>query len=260
MNKIYILADIHGSWMPIEDLNNRLEEKLTSTDTIIILGDAGVNYYLNKRDDKLKEKLCSYGCKYFLIRGNHEERPSILYLRSPNWGHTTYFGGNVYYERNYPSIMYALDTVNFYTINGYSTLVIPGAYSVDKYYRIQNGWNWFSHEQLTEEEKASGNRLIKEKDFKFDLVLSHTCPIMYEPTDLFLSTIDQSSVDKSMERYLGEIEYKIDYKLWCWGHYHKYRQYPIYQGRQPLMLYNDKALDLIETMESLSNIHGVILK
>ena len=260
MNKIYMLADLHGDWRHISALNTRLKEKLDETDTIILLGDTGINFFFDKRDEARKERLSSYKCKYFLIRGNHEERPSILYNRNPNWSVTTYFGGNVYYEINYPNILYAHDDVRTYNINGYSTLVIPGAYSVDKYYRLQNGWEWFRHEQLTKEEMARGQAIIEKNNFKFDIVLSHTCPIMYEPTDLFLNQVDQSTVDKTMERYLGEIEYKIDYKLWCWGHYHKYRQYPMYQGRQPVMLYNDSALDLNETMKSLDEFHCVVMK
>ena len=54
----------------------------------------------------------------------------------------------------------------------------------------------------------------------FDLVLSHTCPYQYRPTDLFLSFIDQSKVDNSMELWMSQLHEKIDYGIWCWGHYH----------------------------------------
>ena len=58
---------------------------------------------------------------------------------------------------------------------------------------------------------------------KFDYVLSHTCPINYIPQHLFLSFIDQSTVDKSMERYLQEIYELLDkdyLKKWMYAHYH----------------------------------------
>lgn len=40
--------------------------------------------------------------------------------------------------------------------------------------------------------------MLSERDWKIDVVLSHTCPLRYEPTEVFLSMIDQSSVDKSI--------------------------------------------------------------
>lgn len=255
MNRIFLLGDIHGRWQPIRDLNTRLIKKFDDTDTIILLGDSGLNYYLDKRDDSFKEKMSKCPCTFFVVRGNHEQRPTILATNNTNWEINQYYGNLVWAEKKYPRIKYAMDTPCVYYIDKYKTLIIPGAYSVDKYYRLQNGWNWFEQEQLNEKERQLGRDTIARHGYNFDLVLSHTCPICYEPTDLFLSGIDQSLVDRTMEQYLGEIEYKIQYKLWCWGHYHHYRVYPNREGRQPLMLYNDAAIELNEWMEALpSNI------
>lgn len=253
MNRIFLLGDIHGIWQPIRNLNTRLVKKLDDTDTIILLGDAGLNYYLDKKDDNFKEEMSKYPCTFFVVRGNHEQRPSILASKdkSGNWKIGEFYGNLIWYEEKYPRIKYAMDAPTIYFINTYKTLVIPGAYSVDKYYRLQMGWNWFEHEQLTEAEMELGRAIVETEGFSFDLILSHTCPVCYEPTDLFLTMVDQSLVDKTMERYLGEIEYKIQYKLWCWGHYHRYRVYPNQEGRQPLMLYNNAAIELNEWMEAL---------
>ena len=54
----------------------------------------------------------------------------------------------------------------------------------------------------------------------FDLVLSHTCPYQYRPTDLFLGFIDQSKVDNSMELWMSQLHEKITYGIWLWGHFH----------------------------------------
>lgn len=59
---------------------------------------------------------------------------------------------------------------------------------------------------------------IREKHF--DIVLSHTCPFKYEPTELFLGGIDQRTVDDSTERWLDTIEESIQYKAWFCGHWH----------------------------------------
>lgn len=87
----------------------------------------------------------------------------------------------------------------------------------------------------------------------FDLVLSHTCPYPYEPTDLFLAGLDQSTVDSTMERYLGEIEFNLDYKRWAFGHFHADRLYPWADGRQMLMLFNENVVNLDKFMNMTEN-------
>ena len=53
-----------------------------------------------------------------------------------------------------------------------------------------------------------------------DIILSHTCPKKYIPTEMFLPMIDQSSVDNSTEEWLDTIEDAVDYKAWYCGHWH----------------------------------------
>ena len=252
--KYFVLADIHGSYQPIRDFHKRNKEQLDQTENILILlGDVGANYFLNNCDDKFKIKLGKYPFTYFCIRGNHEERPSNLF-NVDKWHMENFEQGVVYVENKYPYIKYALDYPSIYALNDkWLTLVFPGAYSIDKYYRLEREFGWFKDEQLTNEEMILGKELTNEVMKHFngcDLVLSHTCPIIYEPTDLFLSGIDQSTVDKTMEKYLGEIECGLNYKLYLWGHYHQTRIYPKYENRQLTMLYNDYILDLDKYMET----------
>lgn len=246
MDKIYIMGDIHGDYHPIKNIIDIVK---TDIDTIVLLGDAGLNYFFNYQDINTKRKINKYGINIFIIRGNHEERPSICMENNPNkWHIEKYWNNLVYVENDFPFIKYALDLPAKYEIptaqgESIKTLVLPGAYSVDKYYRIANNWSWFPQEQCDEKEMGHGVALAK-KSNTWDLVLSHTCPIIYEPTDLFLSTIDQSTVDKTTERWLGHIEYNLDYKLWAFGHFHALRIYPEYQGKQMLMLFNDTFFDV----------------
>ena len=250
MSKILMTADVHGSWGPIRDLYENMLKKqpLTEDDVLIILGDFGANFFFNHRDTEYKKKLGKYKITYFIIRGNHEERPSICMNKNPNAWHMEEFWGNqVYVENDYPYIKYALDMPAKYEIptaqgDSIKTLVLPGAYSVDKHVRLANNWSWFPQEQCNEEEMAAGVALARSDSY--DLVLSHTCPIIYEPTDLFLSVVDQSLVDKTTERWLGRIEHNLDYKLWAFGHFHSLRIYPEYQGKQMLMLFNDTFFDV----------------
>ena len=160
-----------------------------------------------------------------------------------------FLGGIVWVENDFPYIKYANDCPQPYQIGDYKTMVFPGAYSVDKHYRLMMGYSWFKDELPTEEEMEIGRDYVK--DLKtVDLVLSHTCPCAWEPTDLFLKGLDQSTVDKTMERYLGEIEFILDYKAWLWGHYHAYRDYPRIDGRRRTMLYSQEVIDLDQYMNN----------
>ena len=127
------------------------------------------------------------------------------------------FGGTVYIEDNYPNLIFAKDG-EIYNIDGYSVLVIGGAYSVDKEYRLLYGRKWFKDEQLTE--KEMDDILNKVRGEHFDIVLTHTVPYKYEPREVFIEGLDQSKVDKSMEFFLDKIEESIDYDKWYCGHYH----------------------------------------
>ncbi len=187
---------------------------------MIILGDAGLNYYLNKTDYKNKERSSECGIRVYCVRGNHEARPQNIpgmkLVNDPD------VGGQVYMEEEFPLIRYFVDGGE-YTIGGKSVLVIGGAYSVDKYYRLERAEGrhfsgWFEDEQLNEAEREAILKSVAGKHY--DFVFTHTAPITWEPTDLFLNSIDQSTVDKTMEKWLHEVAQSISWGIWCFGHYH----------------------------------------
>ena len=134
-----------------------------------------------------------------------------------------YCGGKILYEEAFPNILFAVDG-EIYNFDGYKCIVIGGAYSVDKHYRLAHGWHWWPDEQPDEEIKAAVEARLAALHWDIDIVLSHTCPRKYEPTEVFLSSLDQSSVDKSTEDWLDGIEDRLDYKKWYCGHYHTRKQ------------------------------------
>lgn len=253
---VYAIGDIHGSFTPIKNFLEYYPE-LSNDTVLILLGDVGFNYYLNDIDKQFKNNVKNFPFTLFCVRGNHEQRPSILAKQNPDeWHLETFFDNQVLVENEFPNIKYALDIPAVYNICGYKTLIIPGAYSIDKYFRLRNHWPWFEQEQLSDEEISQGLNLIKNHNYNFDLVLSHTCPISYEPSDLFLSTVDQSLVEKKMERFLENIEYSINYKLWLWGHFHKYRRYPYVDNKQCVMLSaGEEAINVLKWLKNPENYH-----
>ena len=214
---VLITGDCHGQ------VENRLayvkevmpEYEPTET-AVIILGDVGFQYYKNKKDWKLKHHAAQFGYTLYCLRGNHEDR-----ISNSKVAHRIYddeVKGFVWVEDEFPNIKYFDDDVEEYIINGKKVLTIPGAYSVDKWYRLQNNWMWFAEEQLTEQEMKFAEKYCEGQHY--DLVLSHTCPYDWMPTDLFLNCVDQSTVDKTMEVWMNKFKEMINWKAWCFAHYH----------------------------------------
>ena len=254
------MGDVHGNINSIYEFLESLTFKVNNKDTLILLGDSGLNYYepKSKKTKKIKQEFNELPLNIVILRGNHEQRPSILAKRFPKeWKHITYFGNKMLVEKAYPNIKYMLDCPAVYNINGYKTFCIPGAFSVDKHYRLKNNLRWFPAEQLNLKEMQKGNNLAEKYNYSFDLILSHTCPIQYEPTELFLSCIDQSKVDKTMELWMGNLVNKgLRSKLWCFGHYHGFKFWKDYETQQQLlMLYNTWVIEINEWMKGNNNFY-----
>ena len=211
---IYITGDKHADFREV--FNFCFDKKTSLDDILIVLGDVGINYYSNEKDNELKNNLKEhYPITFFCIHGNHEERPENI----KTYNTKIFHDGIVYYEESYPNILFAKDG-EVYNFNNHKVLVIGGAYSVDKYFRLSRGYNWYESEQPDNETKNKVKEVLKRLDNKVDIILSHTCPYKYIPREMFLDGIDQSTVDNSTEYFLDEIEESTDYNLWYCGHYH----------------------------------------
>ena len=210
---IYITGDTHGEFGRFKRFCEIAEP--TAEDIIIILGDAGFNYSRSRSDEKNKKYMDSIGMTIFSIHGNHELRPTNV----PGYKTKPFCGGTVWYQDEYPNLLFAKDG-EIYRFGKYDCIVIGGAYSVDKYWRLAVGAKWFVNEQPSPEIKEYVEQQLASRGNKIDIVLSHTCPIKYEPTEVFLPGFDQSKIDKSTEEWLGKIEAELDYKKWYCGHFH----------------------------------------
>lgn len=210
---IYITGDTHRDFYRIEDFC--AENGTAKDDILIILGDVGINYYLDRDDQVLKEWLETFPITLFMIHGNHEERPSEI----DTYEEVGWHGGIAYIEPEYPNLVFAKDG-EIYDLDGRSAIAIGGAYSIDKFSRLAGGGLWFPSEQPTDAIKDYVERQLDKVDWKVDIVLSHTVPLKYEPTHAFLPGVDQSKVDKTTEEWLDTIEDRLDYDEWYAGHYH----------------------------------------
>lgn len=209
---IYITGDTHRDFRRIAFFCDTLGTR--TDDILIILGDAGINYFGGQKDRDFKRVLSELPVTLFCIHGNHEQRPATL----PGYREAQWHGGAVYIEDEFSNLLFARDGEVF-DFDGRQCLVIGGAYSVDKPYRTQNV-SWWPDEQPSEAIRRTVEARLDELDNRVDVVLSHTCPLKYEPTEVFLPGIDQSAVDKSTERWLDALEDRLSYDRWYCAHYH----------------------------------------
>ena len=210
---IYVTGDTHGKFQRITDFCE--QEKTSREDIMIILGDAGINYSGWVLDQEKKELLKTLPITLFCIHGNHEQRPDTI----DSYAEKRWHGGIVYWEEDYPNLLFAKDG-EIFDLDGKQTIVIGGAYSIDKMIRVIYGYGWWADEQPSDEIKRYVEEQLEKRNWKIDVILSHTVPLKYEPREMFMTGVDQSSVDKSTEEWLDWIEEKLEYQKWYCGHYH----------------------------------------
>lgn len=221
MNRVFITGDTHGDFNRIVEFCE--ETQTDRSDILIILGDAGINYYLGKKDYNLKKLLSSLPITFFCIHGNHEERPQNI--ESYELKYKFIVDGKVYCEKEFPNILFAKDDT-IYEIGDKYYYVLGGAYSVDKLYRLAKGYKWFESEQdidligIIDRALRYDEWAQQISSYSNLTILTHTCPYKYTPIEAFLPMIDQSSIDKTMEHLLDKLENKVTYKDWYCGHWH----------------------------------------
>lgn len=224
MSRIFITGDKHGEYY---DLSKKLvEANATSKDVCIILGDHGTLYYDDAGNDRKKAMLAMNLPTFICLRGNHDRRPDcaafshrLVYLDTP------LYAGHFYVDDKRPTILYTKE-YGWYRFGTKQVFVICGAFSVDKFHRFDkqkmgfSTYYWFSDEQLFPRERADAEKMVSEGYEDEFYIMSHTAPLKYLPTEKFLSCIDQTKVDQTMERWMDRMEEKLPYSVWYAGHYH----------------------------------------
>lgn len=228
--KYFITGDKHRNFQNVKnfcrDMNTRRK------DVIIILGDSGFNYYEDERDNKLKSEISNLNITLFCIHGNKENRPQNV----GTYGIRSFCGGKVYYEPKYPNIYFAIDG-EIYNFEGKKYMVVGGAHSVDKMHCLEEHKPFWEDEMPDETTKAKVEQKLSAEGNKIYGMMTHTCPIEYLPTEMFVSTRQNADIkrkskksksknffkpdiDRSTEEWLGKLEKEIDYEIWYCGHYH----------------------------------------
>ncbi len=229
-SKFFITGDKHRNFENVKCFCRDM--KTRRKDVLIILGDAGFNYFEDFRDDKLKKEVSELNITLFCLHGNKESRPQNI----GTYGIRSFCGGKVYYEPKYPNIFFAIDG-EIYTFEGKKYMVVGGAHSVDKNRCLEEHQPYWEDEMPDDATKVKVEEHLAEQNNRIYGMMTHTCPIQYLPTEMFMSTrqnaelkrkpniersknIFKPDIDRTTEEWLGNLERKLDYEVWYCGHYH----------------------------------------
>ena len=227
--RFFITGDKHRGFQSVKQFCEQLPTH--KQDVLIILGDCGFNYYGDTRDDKLKQELAELNITLFCLHGNKENRPENV----GTYGIQSFCGGYVYYEPKYPSLLFAIDG-EIYTFEGRKYLAVGGAHSVDRLRCLEEGLPFWDDEMPSEETKKKVEAALQRENNTLYGMLTHTCPIQYLPTEMFMTTrqnnelkkkpskrkhkIFKPDIDRATEQWLCELELGLHYQIWFCGHYH----------------------------------------
>ena len=248
---IYITGDTHN----ITDMSNLSSRDMKlwcqvqgdnykNITVAIVLGDFGLPWSStceideagihprNRTDRYLLKWYNEKPFKVLAVQGNHDNYDMIEKLPEVEM-----FGAKVlkvsdnvfYFKRG-----------EVYTIEGKRFLVLGGALSDDKAYRIPHE-SWWPQEEWSEEEKKACLEKIAACGGKFDYVLSHTGPSagIAETDDFFKNEKYLKEVLKdSTVVFNDKVNEMIEYQKWFFGHWHSDWGWENYNNSKYVPLYH----------------------
>lgn len=252
----WITGDFHRN---IGDLRLRCDiVGVKQGDLVIVAGDDCLNYYGPDSDKMYKETINKWGIQFLFVNGNHQNKPEnvqsyttemwnggkvLVEPQFPNLlfavdgeiytinGKTVAVCGGAYSVDKYIRVMRgALSYPKLLSdeeLNYLNQVIYDPQFKYDK--KILDkivkkvppcACFWWPDEQPNNATKKRFEDNLELYGWKVDYVVTHTVPYKYIPTEMFLSGVNQSSVDDKTERWLNSIERKLTYDKWYGGHYH----------------------------------------
>ena len=225
---IFVTGDVHGS-MSMSKFNMTnfpLQKELTKDDYMIVTGDFGLVFSLDKEEEYWLKWLHKKSYITLFVDGNHEHHDKLDSLPVSIWN-----GGKVHFIND--SVIHLMRG-QVYNINGTKIFTFGGADSIDKGHRIE-GKSWWKREMPSNKEYEEGLDNLDKCDWKVDLVVSHDCSTsIFEKLMAGLYVKSLTSINK----YFEVLEEKLDYKQWYFGHYHEDR----WIDEKHRLIYNDIVL------------------
>lgn len=211
---VYLTSDTHGAF-DIHKINPREfipGQTMTEQDYLVICGDFGCVWDGGSSDRFWMNWFESLPWTTVFIDGNHENFDVLNSFPVVDWkgGKAAQIRKNVFH----------LLRGEVYDFAGKNWLALGGGFSHDVEFRKQ-GVNWWNEEIFSKEEAEHTRKILDERNWKVDVVLSHEVPAAHSLSTKYPVSLDAYSDDRINQiDFLEEIRQKLDYKVWFSGHYH----------------------------------------
>lgn len=226
---IYITGDCHNNFTRFQ--KNKLKDlpfTIGEGDYVIACGDFGLLWEMGKTADFNRKNLFDH--KKFTtlwVPGNHDNYEVIRTYPVSEWN-----GGRV---RKITDNVIMLERGQIFTIEGSTFFTMGGASTHDAKYFLDPadpefavkkktlnrkecrvlGTEWWPEELPSAEELEEGRRNLAEVAYKVDYVITH-CACGRLQKEVF----KRNYAFDCLNEYFEELEQKLTYKRWFFGHYH----------------------------------------
>lgn len=210
---IFVTGDVHGG---AEYGSSRFSSKswpdgrtLSRDDVVVVAGDFGFVWDGSNTDRYWLDWFESKPWTTCFVDGNHENHRMLAELPETEWN-----GGRVHVARSH---VLHLMRGEVFDIAGTTVLAMGGAASHDREWR-KEGKSWWPEEMPSETEMERCRRNLDAAGWKVDYVVTHEAP-----ADLagdLCWECNRPFEDDPLQNFLGEIDRRLDFKTWFFGHYH----------------------------------------
>lgn len=211
MSRIFITGDTHADydWNKLTTKSFPEQKKLTKDDYVIIAGDFGGVFLLDRTDKYIQKNYNERNFTTLFVDGNHENHDALDAYPVEEW-----HGGKIH---KIADSVFHLMRGQVFEIGGKMFFTMGGAESTDKQYR-KEGRSWWAREMPSIDEYEEAVINLEKHSGKVDYVITHCAP---EATLCALNMPDMyfRSVNE-LTSFFDTIAQTILFKDWYFGHYH----------------------------------------
>ncbi len=213
MSRIFITGDTHCDydWEKINTTNFPEQKNLTKDDYVIIAGDFGGIWGLDKTDRYIIKTYEKRSFTTLFVDGNHENHDALDQYPVEIWN-----GGKIH--RISDTVIHLMRGQVF-EIGGKTIFTMGGAQSSDKIYR-KEGISWWAREMPSDDEYDEAVKNLGAHGFKVNYVVTHCAPEDYAYSAGFDDVARRAN---RLTAFFSSLitEHDIAYDGWYFGHYHR---------------------------------------
>ena len=211
-SRVFVTGNIHGE-LDIEKLNEDVfqeQKKLTKDDNLIIIGDFGLIWDGNIKDEMILDNLNNRGFNILFVDGAHENF-DMLY----EYEEVTIYGGRAHKIRDN---IFHLIRGEVYTIGGKKFVVFGGGESTDKKFR-EEGISYWKEEIPSNDDWTNLKNNIEKHNYYIDYVLTYTPPtsdLRFIGAEIGTNLGSGNEISAKLENIFSTVKYK----KWYHSYYH----------------------------------------